>query len=545
MKVLLIQPPIQDFYDTDIRLQPLGLCMLKGVVRERLPEIAVFVRDYHQGHGRRDIPLPPELSYLREYYAYPDSGPFSMFHKYVHFGAPFDRIADEVRRESPDLVGISSLFSPYHREAAACAREIRKRLDCPIIMGGPHVSAMPFAVLTDPNVDFVVCGEGERVFVEFLTALLSGSTYDRVAGLGYKRNGKPVLNPPAGNYKFDELPLPDFSDLPPERYRFGNKPLCFITTTRGCPHRCEFCSVHLTFQEGFRQRKPEQVMHEMEERYSAGYRAFDFEDDNLSFHKGKFTDLLRLVTRRWPTGEILCTAMNGISYLSLDKEILSLMRQAGFRDLNLSLVSAEEQSLTAAKRPHTVRKFLETVEQAHSLGFRIVAYQIIGLPFETLDMMVRTMAVLTRLPLLLGVSIFYLTPGSPMARGFPLQDDADVLKARSTAMAVETARFCRDDLYTLFITGRIINFLKGLKVESGPVSLEHAMEFAGTQSKRARIGAELLRRLFEEKRLYAATARGHILLSRFKPALFFEVFEQAGSIRTLEGETIRLAGSLL
>jgi radical SAM superfamily enzyme YgiQ (UPF0313 family) len=543
MKILLLQPPIQDFYDTDIRLQPLGLCMLKAMVRERLPEIEVVVRDYHQGYGRKDIPLPPDLSYLKEFYSHPDNSPFSMFHKYVHFGASFVRIAEEVQRENPDLIGISSLFSPYHREAAACAREIRKRLGSPIIMGGPHVSAMPLAVLADPNVEFIVCGEGEKPLVELLKALLSGGSYDRVDGLGYKRNGEPVLNPPAGNYGFDELPLPDFSDLPPERYRLGKKPLCFVTTTRGCPHRCEFCSVHLTFREGFRQRTPEQVMHELEERYSAGYRAFDFEDDNLSFHKRRFADLLRLVIQRWPAGEIVCTAMNGISYLSLDHEILSLMRRAGFRDLNLSLVSAEEQSLAAANRPHTVRKFLETVEQARSLGFRIVAYQIIGLPSEALDGMIRTMALLSRLPVLLGVSIFYLTPGSPMARGFPAMKDSDAFKARSTAMAIETDRFCRDDLYTLFITARIINFLKGLKVGNDSITLENALEFAGTQGKRARIGSDLLRRLLGEKKLHAATAQGHILLPRFRPDLFFDVFQETAFIRTQEGGTIRLTDS--
>ena len=36
MKILLIQPPIQDFYDTDVRLQPLGLCMLKAVLKKLL-----------------------------------------------------------------------------------------------------------------------------------------------------------------------------------------------------------------------------------------------------------------------------------------------------------------------------------------------------------------------------------------------------------------------------------------------------------------------------------------------------------------------------
>ncbi len=111
MKILLIQPPIQDFYDTDIRLQPLGLCMLKAAAKKFLPNMQVTVRDYHQEHGRKTIPLPAELSYLRKYFKYPDSSPFSTFFHYYHFGASFEEIAKDVTYEKPDLVGISSLFS--------------------------------------------------------------------------------------------------------------------------------------------------------------------------------------------------------------------------------------------------------------------------------------------------------------------------------------------------------------------------------------------------------------------------------------------------
>ena len=175
MKILLIQPPVQDFYDTDIRLQPLGLCMLKAAARKFLPHIQVIVRDYHQGYGRKTIPLPAELSYLRDYFKYPDTSPFSTFFHYCHFGASFDEIAEEAAHEKPDMVGISSLFSPYHREALACAREIKKRLNIPVLMGGSHVSAAPLSVLNDPSVDFIIRGEGERAFVEFLKACGDGS----------------------------------------------------------------------------------------------------------------------------------------------------------------------------------------------------------------------------------------------------------------------------------------------------------------------------------------------------------------------------------
>ena len=52
MRVVLIQPPIQDFYDTDVRLQPIGLAYLKAAVRKRLPDVEIIIKDYHGGCGR-------------------------------------------------------------------------------------------------------------------------------------------------------------------------------------------------------------------------------------------------------------------------------------------------------------------------------------------------------------------------------------------------------------------------------------------------------------------------------------------------------------
>jgi hypothetical protein len=59
MKVVLLQPPVQDFYDTEVRLQPLGLCALKAAVQARLPDAEVRVRDYRHGWGAARWRSPP------------------------------------------------------------------------------------------------------------------------------------------------------------------------------------------------------------------------------------------------------------------------------------------------------------------------------------------------------------------------------------------------------------------------------------------------------------------------------------------------------
>jgi len=538
MKIILLQPPIRDFYDTDIRLQPLGLCMLKAAVKRHLPDVEVIVKDYHHGYGRKTIPYPGELSYLKDYYKYHDASPFSMFHHFYHFGAGFDEIGRDVAEEAPDLVGISSLFSPYYSEALACANAIKGIIDVPIIMGGSHVSAAPLLMLQDPNVDYIIRGEGERPLVEFLKAFQSGGSMKNVPNLGLKHDSKPILNPMGEPYSLEALPWADFSDLEIDRYRLHNKPLCFITTSRGCPHRCTFCSVHLTFGDQFRTRAVEDIIMEIKKRYDDGYRVFDFEDDNLTFYKEDFISLLNRLITLFPTGDIHLVAMNGISYISLDSEILELMKKAGFTGLNLSLVSANDATLKRARRPHTLSKYLEIVQIAHDLGFEIVSYQILGLPYESLDDMIDTMVLMTRLPVLIGVSIFYLTPGSPIAGEFHEMTWDDIVKSRSTAIAIETDQFKRDDLYTLFITARIINFIKGLGAGTKEINIMEALDVAKGSGKRGVLGADLLKNLFKEKKLYAVTGNDIRFLSHFKTDLFFRLLEKVHYILSQGGTRI-------
>src|SRR5678815_1314956 len=117
------------------------------------------------------------------------------------------------------------------------------------------------------------------------------------------------------------------------------------------------------------------------------------------------------------------------------------------------------------KRPHTLEGYLRVVNKAHALGFKIVSYQILGLPNETLESMIQTLAFNAQLPVLLGASPFYRTPSSPIVRGLEL-NESDFLRARLTALGVEHNDFSRDDIYTLFVITRVVNFLKGLPIQS-------------------------------------------------------------------------------
>ena len=535
MKVVLVQPPIQDFYDTDVRLQPIGLCYLKAAVTQHLPDVTVIIKDFHHGGGRRTVALPRELAYLAEYYAVADKAPFSTFHQYYHFGRSFDAIEAELAELQPDVVGISSLFTPYYREALEVAVRVKNRSAVPVVMGGSHVSAVPESVLSHACVDYVIRGEGERPFVELLRCLQGQQGLAGVPNLGYKRGGQLHFNAIEDNYGIDQLPFPDLSDFTPASYTLADKPLTFMITSRSCPHKCSFCSVHTTFGTTYRRRTIDNVLAEIDWRYQQGYRIIDFEDDNLTFYTSQFKELCRQLIARYPAGALRFVAMNGISYLSLDDELLDLMRQAGFMQLNLALVSSDTTVRETTKRPHTLAAYLHVVRKAFQVGLQVVSYQILGLPNESLASMVQTLACNARLPVLLGASPFYQTPNSPIARGLDLHA-SDYIRARLTAMAIETPAFTREDVYTLFVTTRIINFLKGLHL-SASTDIHRLLEQSWSDY-RTQIGFTLLQRLAETRTLYGWTRNGLVANTKFKTELFARVLQDASYVMCQNGAAI-------
>ncbi|HLE12890.1 MAG TPA: radical SAM protein [Bacteriovoracaceae bacterium] len=534
MKVLLIQPPIEDFYDTDIRLLPLGLTYLKASVNKFLPEIEIVLRDYHHGHGKKNIPLPVELHDLKKYYDPSDKSPFCTFGHYFRFGASNKKIIEDIEEINPDLIAISALFTPYFSVVRELALAIKHEFKIPILLGGGHPSACPNEVISHPEIDYIIRGEGERPFVQFLEYLQGMRPIENVSSLGYKKYASAssnsfqiILNKIEENFHIDEIPSPASNDnqLTPWPYKFYKKKIAFVLSSRGCPHHCSFCSVHSIFGKKYRQRTVESIVHEIEHYYQAGVRIIDFEDDNLTFNRRRMMNLCKSIGEKFKDSELEFLAMNGISYISLDDELLANMHSVGFSHLNISLVSTAQASAQASSRQIDLEKFQKTVLAAWKLGYKITSYQILGLPGESIQTMINTLIFLCELPILIGLSPFYLIPGTSIADFFPPQNERDFFRARLTCMGNDNVNttITKDDIYTLFVIGRMINFLKGLPIISNDCHIDNLLAINEDNSllnKREALGIALLRRLILENH-FANKSFNHDIFSNFLAGLKF------------------------
>ncbi|HKK90055.1 MAG TPA: radical SAM protein, partial [Desulfobacteraceae bacterium] len=108
--LVLVQPPVEDFYLTAKRTIPYGLACIAGSLRER--GFSVEILDCLAVNKSKPIPLPEAMAPLLDHYGKKDLSAFSLFHQFRHYGYSFEHAGTMIRKKKPRLVGISSLFTP-------------------------------------------------------------------------------------------------------------------------------------------------------------------------------------------------------------------------------------------------------------------------------------------------------------------------------------------------------------------------------------------------------------------------------------------------
>jgi len=458
--ICLIQPPIEDFYATEIRNIPLGLLHIGAMLKKHDLQLL----DLRRGKSRK-IPFPGELQAVAKYYRPDDASPFSLYKSYSRFGPDINQIADLIPAET-DVFLIAALFTTYIHEVLEIIPLIRqKNHRATIIIGGPGTYFNP-DLLFDAGADFIVLGEGELAVPQLLDELEQAQPdFASVPNLVWQNGGRIFRNPVEIIKNIDQLPFSDYTITGTPEYILSGKRHAMIMASRGCPHRCKFCSIHQTFGTKYRLRSVENVLSEMEEKNKKGFRSFDFEDDHFGGNKRWLHHLLDGIIERFSDYDLSFQAMNGITVTNLDTNILEKMKLAGFSSINLSLVTPDRQKQQALSRPFDTAAFTKVVQTAQQIGLKVIAYLIIGLPGDTVEDNLQSILFLASLPCLIGPSLFYLVPGTAIFDELAVKGkipDSE-LCYRSSYFPYTRLDYSRESAMTLFRICRIINFMKAAR----------------------------------------------------------------------------------
>jgi hopanoid C-3 methylase len=289
-----------------------------------------------------------------------------------------------LRDFQPDFCGINCSFTidVYQtREIAASIKEWKRQV--PVFVGGHHASLSPEDFYS-PWIDGVVVGEGEMAIRDLVSKCGNVEDLKKVPGL--------VVNEPSGPVHSPERPLVDnLDDLPiPGRHYTKNyrkhyhlgfqKPFSIMETARGCPYKCDFCSVWKFFGGRCRMMSPERVVREIKtipEKY------IFLADDNFLMSVPRAKRIANLLLDQKIKKHF--TFQGRSDAIVQHPEIIPLLRKAGFWKVFIGFEKIDEEAMSKLNKHNSVQNNEEALKILRAHGMEVIAAFIIDPSFQKQD----------------------------------------------------------------------------------------------------------------------------------------------------------------
>lgn len=279
--------------------------------------------------------------------------------------------------ENSDLVGISTITSTALR-AYAIADRIRT-LGLPVVIGGPHVTFLPDEALE--HADFVIRGEGENAWLELIAYLEKGKpALSDIKGLSYRgKDGQKYHNPPGEFIQdLDSLPEPNFSLV----HKWKSSNIYPISTSRGCPYGCKFCSVIQMFGRKYRFKSVEATLRELKQAASISKATKFIVDDNFAAEPGRTKEILKgilaeKIKMRWSTQVRADVAK--------DRELVRLLADSGCHTLYIGFESINPATLQAYNKKQGLKDIIYCIRTLQDHGIHIHGMFVLGADTDSVE----------------------------------------------------------------------------------------------------------------------------------------------------------------
>ncbi len=397
MKILLIDPPYNVFTGYATRYFPMGLCSVAAALRSAGHDVGVLHVDAMEGGN--DLDFSDEYHRLETY--------LRGIQDHAH--AIWSRIEGVLREVRPNLIGLTSMTMTFGSTVRTA--ELAKRLlpDVPVIVGGAHAKDWPAMTLASAAVDYCLGGEAEETVLALISALENGATrLESIPGLGYRVDGKAVLNPAGRPPKDLDRFADPARDLLLHGARYTSEDMGAIMTSRGCAFRCAFCS----HERVVRFRSVDGVIQEIRRVMDAyGTRQFAFKDDSFSLSRRRTVELCRRLIRENLGINWDCTTRVNL----LDPELVDLMMSAGCNTVKLGVETGSPRIMNAINKGVSLDEVRRAADLLNDRGLFWSAYFIYGLPQETEEDLAATREFLKELnPPYAGLGLYAPYPNTKL-----------------------------------------------------------------------------------------------------------------------------------
>jgi len=297
---------------------------------------------------------------------------------------------------APDIVGVTSITPSIYKaeDVLAIAREAVP--DALRVLGGVHATFMYKQVLSEaPDVDVIVRGEGEEIFVNLVRAVDEGRYFQdrrKIKGLAFRDEEEIVATQAASTVKDLDGIDPDWSILEWSKYIYvplGTR-VAIPNMARGCPFTCSFCS-QWKFWRDYRVRDPQKVVDEIERLvndHQVGF--FILADEEPTINKAKFTEFCEELIRRGLPDRIKWGINTRVTDIMRDKDLLPLWREAGLVHVSLGTEAAAQMKLDRFNKETKIENNKEAIRLLREADIFTEAQFIVGLDNETAETLEET-----------------------------------------------------------------------------------------------------------------------------------------------------------
>lgn len=298
----------------------------------------------------------------------------------------YDHIAETALGDGKDMVGLMTDADSLHHTIAIAAR-VKARAPTTLVgLGGPAVSPIASRVLERfPAVDFIVRGEGEETFPEFVAALEAGTTPADVLGLTW-REGESVRHNVDRKVieELDRLPIPDFA-----AYEQTGRSALYLDVGRGCPFKCAFCATAPFWERRYRMKSIPRILDEMRLlRDRWGRRHFNYSHDIFTCDN-KWTHKFCKAMKAADLGVTwTCSTRTDV----IDPELLAHMAEAGCVEIYYGIETGSQAMQETICKNLDLAWAREIVKATAACGIRPVTGFIVGYPEETPDTLSETLS---------------------------------------------------------------------------------------------------------------------------------------------------------
>lgn len=288
------------------------------------------------------------------------------------------QLANFLAEEKPRWIGIDVLSDTVFT-AMRLVRIVRALSpDSRVVLGGPHATLASEALMREAMPDALVIGEGEIACLD----LLKKRRLSEVRGIMRMSRNRIVRNEMPKPIDLDELPSPDYSTvLDSEVIPYAPA----LATARGCPYRCTFCAAPLLSSK-IRWRSPGKIAADIDAIFSSKERKLPFltiADDTFTFDLARTAAVCDAIKQVGGGSKFIWYAEARIDRIAHDPSVLTVMKAAGLRFLQLGIESGDERVLAAYRKGITLDQARRVCSACADLELLYHAGFIVGGPFES------------------------------------------------------------------------------------------------------------------------------------------------------------------